>query len=355
MALVLAGGPAAAHLLAPQTATMNIVGTSAYLVVSVPVSALHTGDDDRDGRLSLAELGRHNRAIGAEFSRRFTLTSAGRAGTPLLTWVMTPQTGDDARNGMAYVVVMQRLVWPVPPLHPHLTTDLFGAGPGEAVMTLHASTGPIAEIAVLTPDRPHHRFFGTSLDTLADFIAIGVGHILGGADHLLFLLTIIVPGILTGAGWRHWLAIITGFTAAHSLTLTAAVLGWVHVAPAIVEPAIAASIMAMALLNLTGAAVSGDRVRLPLVMACGLLHGLGFASALGDMGLDTGHRLASLAGFNIGVEIGQFGFVAALLALGALLRRWGGEARRGQALRLASATALLLGGAMLVQRIGAVT
>ena len=66
--------------MAPQAGTINIVGTSAYIVVAVPVSALPGVDDDRDGSLSPAELERHNRAIGRAFARRFTVAAEGAIG-----------------------------------------------------------------------------------------------------------------------------------------------------------------------------------------------------------------------------------------------------------------------------------
>jgi hypothetical protein len=88
-----------------------------------------------------------------------------------------------------------------------------------------------------------------------------------------------------------------------------------------------------------------------LVFACGLLHGMGLASALGDIGLDRAHRLGTLAGFNIGVELGQFIFLAAVLALVSLGRQL--LRTTGVALwpRLAGATAAVLGTIMLVQRL----
>jgi hydrogenase/urease accessory protein HupE len=133
-----------------------------------------------------------------------------------------------------------------------------------------------------------------------------VEHIVLGADHVLFLVTIIVAG----AGWRYWLAVLTSFTLAHSITLTLGLLGWVKVNPAVVEPLIAASIVLMALLNLfnlirhNGQATSTAR-QTAVVFACGLLHGLGFASSMADMGLHGNYQLASLLGFNLGIELGQ--------------------------------------------------
>jgi hypothetical protein len=143
---------------------------------------------------------------------------------------------------------------------------------------------------------------------------------------------------------------VTSFTIAHSITLSLAVFGVVTVSPALVEPAIAASIVVMAALNLARSEAL-VRARVGIVFACGLLHGLGFASALGAMGLDASHRIASLLGFNIGVEIGQFLFLGAVLGGAALLRRLWPHMAFWPAQQLASVAAAVLGGAMLVSRV----
>jgi hydrogenase/urease accessory protein HupE len=236
-----------------------------------------------------------------------------------------------------------------------IATDLFGSGAGEGQMTLTATQGAMSEVSILSPDAPSHGYFYGGFATFIDFLRVGVAHILTGPDHLLFLLTVIVAA----AGWRYWLSVLTSFTIAHSITLTLAALNVVHVSPAIVEPGIAASIVLMAALNLFGdrlAATAGQGRRVAVVFACGLLHGLGFASAIGAMAVDVTHRLATLAGFNLGIELGQFLFLGTVLALASLVRllpRLGLPAI-GKTLRLAhvaSITAAVLGSAMLVERV----
>ncbi len=117
-----------------QNATMNIVGNSAFMVVSVPVSALHGIDDGGNQRLSVAGIQRHNADIVSQFNARFHVESQGTPGTAVLTWVMDPQT-DGAQIDMSYVVVMQRLDFAQEPRQPSVTTDLFGSSAGESTMT----------------------------------------------------------------------------------------------------------------------------------------------------------------------------------------------------------------------------
>jgi hydrogenase/urease accessory protein HupE len=348
--LGLASGAASAHLLPAQNATLHIVDDKVYAVVSVPVSALTGVDEDGDGLLSGAELARHHESIAQQFLDRFHLTAAGDAGRMQSTWVVSPQTGGGPLGPSPYVVILLTAAFPSPVHELELHTDLFGRNVGEGKLILRASRGAIrggeAELAVLDPRSPTHVFFRGGWSTFTDFVRVGVEHILTGGDHLLFLLTIMIAS----ANWRYWIRVVTSFTLAHSITLTLSALGLMHVSARLVEPAIAASIVLLAIHNIArpGAASWG---RVAAVFACGLLHGLGFASALGDLGVDGAHRIATLAGFNVGVEIGQFTFLAALLLVLAGVRLATGREPARYWPRAASATAAVLGCVLLIQRI----
>lgn len=345
---MLASG-AQAHLLPKQNATMNIVDNSAFFVVSVPVSALEGVDDDSDGMLSAQEIQSHDAEIKQQFSARFRVTNEDEAGTSVLSWVMAPD-GSGAAMKADYVVVMHRANFSVIPENPILTTDLFGTNPDEQQMTVRATLDGVSEVAILRPDVKAHQFFRGGWATFTDYIRIGGEHILMGADHLLFLLTIIIAG----AGWRYWVSVVTSFTIAHSITLTVSALDIFRISPDIVEPAIAASIVLMALLNLSYWNRNESTIgwpRIGVIFACGLLHGFGFGSAIGTMTTDTGNLIATLAGFNVGIEIGQFLFLGGVLLLMALLSRFGNFNFAERAPLFASATAIILGFVLLVQRI----
>jgi hydrogenase/urease accessory protein HupE len=338
---------AQAHLLPAQNATLNLIDNRAYLVVSVPVSALAGVDDNSDGRLSGEELDRHKAEIGRQFNQRFQVGSPEGRATTGFTWVVNPQTESAVPPPTSYVVLLAGALFPTKPSSVSIRTDLFGSAVGEGQMSLRARRGEDVEVAILNAASQQHVFFKGPLAIIADFIRVGMEHILLGWDHLLFLLMVVI----TAKGWRYWATMITSFTVAHSITLSLSIFGAVSVSPSIVEPAIAASIILMAADNL----IRKDKVgpeRVLFVLGCGLLHGLGFASALGQVGLNPGNRIASLAGFNLGVEAGQILFVAGLLGLSYLVERVGGSRVLKIWQTAASGFAAVTGLVMILGRIG---
>ena len=159
-----------------------------------------------------------------------------------------------------------------------------------------------------------------ALEVATTYLRLGIEHILFGFDHLLFVLALV---ILIG-NWRRVALTVTAFTIAHSITLAAATLGLVDVPRPPVEAAIALSIVLVAV-EIVNARRGNPSLaaRWPWVVAfCfGLLHGFGFAGALAEVGLPHHAIPVALLFFNLGVEIGQLVFVAAVLTIGALLRR----------------------------------
>jgi hydrogenase/urease accessory protein HupE len=159
-----------------------------------------------------------------------------------------------------------------------------------------------------------------ALQIFGSFVAHGVEHILFGFDHLLFVLAL----MLTVRGTKALVWTITAFTVAHSITLALAALGVVDVPGPPVEAAIAFSIVLVAaeIVRLRRGEPSLTARRPWLIAFCfGLLHGFGFAGALSAIGLPQGEVPLALLAFNIGVELGQLAFVAAVLALGMVARR----------------------------------
>ena len=186
---------------------------------------------------------------------------------------------------------------------------------GSEARGLFQRRGPTIEVALATLRAGS----GSLLDAARRYLALGVEHILMGIDHLLFVLALL---LIVRDGWML-VKTITAFTVAHSLTLGLATLGFLAVPPRPVEAAIALSIAFVCIENLHARdGRIGLTMRHPWVVAFafGLLHGLGFAGALSEIGLPPAEIPVALLFFNIGVEIGQLLFVAALLALSATLR-----------------------------------
>jgi hypothetical protein len=150
------------------------------------------------------------------------------------------------------------------------------------------------------------------------WIRLGITHIYA-ADHLAFLLGLL---LIVGTA-RRVIATVTAFTVAHSLTLGLSVLGFVHVASAPVEAAIAGSVLLVAREAAVDAPTLTHRAPWLVALLFGLVHGLGFAGALAQVGLPSGSRAGALVGFNVGVEVGQLTVVAAYFSFVALAnRRW---------------------------------
>ena len=179
-----------------------------------------------------------------------------------------------------------------------------------------------SQVERLLPQRPQFTVLAASsaLEVARAYFVLGVEHILGGVDHLLFVLAL----LLIVRGGRRIFITVTAFTLAHSITLVAATLGWVHVPGPPVEALIALSIVYVAAEVVHGLrGKPGLTARAPWVVAFsfGLLHGFGFAGALAEVGLPQTAIPVALLTFNVGVEIGQLIFVVCILGLGALLLR----------------------------------
>jgi len=197
--------------------------------------------------------------------------------------------------------------------------------------------------------------------TIGLFTKEGTKHIWEGADHLLFLLTLLLPGLMltirlpdasgnlparNRAAEKFALKVITAFTLAHSITLACSVFGWVSLPDKLIESLIALSIMVSALLNLQ------KRFHIShwkLALLFGLIHGMGFANGLKELGLSSSYFLETLLAFNLGVELGQLSAVI-LVAVPVLLLARQAEAKQ-RVLKYGSIVVLLTSMVWLAQRL----
>lgn len=185
----------------------------------------------------------------------------------------------------------------------------------DAVLRIELRDGGLVE-SVLRPEMPVVTITAPAgpLAVGRIYLELGLQHILGGLDHLLFVLglVLLVPDL------RRLFWTITAFTLGHSVTLALAVLGFVHMPPAPIEVLIALSIVVVATDLARGATRRAVPHRpLPIYLACGfgLLHGLGFAGALAEIGLPPQAIPLALFAFNCGIELGQLMFVAVALSV----------------------------------------
>jgi hypothetical protein len=191
----------------------------------------------------------------------------------------------------------------------------------DVLARVERADGAVQTVRV-TPDHPH--FIIDPEPSLAGvvwtYLVLGFEHILLGFDHLLFVLALVL--IVVGRGTL--IKTVTAFTVAHSITLALASLGFVNVPAAPVEACIALSIafVAAEIVN-ARRGTPGITARYPWIVAFsfGLLHGLGFAGALAEVGLPHGAIPLALLMFNVGVELGQLVFIAAALSVLALIAR----------------------------------
>jgi len=184
----------------------------------------------------------------------------------------------------------------------------FGDGPVQTFWLEGPRTSPA--ISLVAPPPPP-----TTGDVLWQYFGLGFTHILpNGLDHILFVLGI----FLLSARWRSVLLQVSTFTIAHSITLGLTMYGIVSLPAKVVEPMIALSIAYVAIENLVTSELKPWR--LALVFSFGLLHGMGFAGVLRDLGLPRSEFLAALVSFNVGVEAGQLSVIALAFALVAYWR-----------------------------------
>ncbi len=182
---------------------------------------------------------------------------------------------------------------------------------------------PVHQFNLSAPSRSGHQWL--------TFVGEGVWHIWIGFDHILFLIALLLPAVFrqsTAGGWEgvdrfrpaliNVLKIVTAFTVAHSITLSLAALEIVSLPSRLVESAIAASVVLAATNNLYPWFKDKGWM---IAFGFGLIHGFGFASVLGDLGLTQGTLALALVGFNVGVELGQMAIVAVFLPVAFLLRQ----------------------------------
>jgi hydrogenase/urease accessory protein HupE len=336
-ALALAPGRATAHVTSTGLAHIGVEGDAVSYRVTLVLGEL---PEDPRRLLAAAASGDPGAAeqVAAEMRRRVGVTASGVACRPGRALIRSSSRGD----GRVDLELELRCPGPVRRL---LLRDDWAGLLGEHHRTLARVDGADGsrEIAFSLEMPEAEVELGSGAPSGGTgFFRLGLEHILSGWDHLLFLAAL----LLRGGNLLTMLKIITAFTLAHSLTLALATLGLVVVPGRIVEPAIAASIVWVALENFRAREAPSHRWVVSFVF--GLIHGFGFASALQELSLPPGRLAWALLGFNLGVEAGQ---AAVLVAVSPLLL-WLSRASWGPvAVRVASGLIAAAGSVWFVQRI----
>jgi hypothetical protein len=312
-------------------------------------------DANGDGEITWGEVRAKHAEIAAYALDRLRVASTGNV-CPL---AVTAHAIDAHTDG-AYAVL--KLAGRCAQSGPTLTIDyrlFFDLDPQHRGLLNFVENGNSTSI-VFGAENPH-RVVGSNTTTpliqFACYLDEGIWHIWLGFDHILFLVSLLLPAVLVrqNSGWRPVQSfraafidvakIVTAFTLAHSITLSLAVLGVISLPSRWIESAIALSVVLAALNNVFPIVARGRWVA---AFGFGLVHGFGFAGALQDLGLPSGSLALSLAGFNIGVEIGQLAIVAIFLPIAFALRNtW---TYRRVLMAGGSATIATIAGVWLVER-----
>jgi hypothetical protein len=330
--LLFAAGAAQAHKPSDSYLTLYADGASLRGQWDIALRDLEYAvglDANGDGEITWGELKAKQAEVDAYALARLSLRADAQACRLTPTEHLIDEHSDGAYavlrfdaqcegNGYRVVEVDYSLFFDLDPTHRGL---------------LRVEHGKSSTTAVLGPERPRFEVRAEGLTLAAQFLDYareGVWHIWKGFDHILFLVSLLLPSVLlgTGKGWHpaerfaptFWdvLKVATSFTVAHSITLSLAALSIIQLPSRLVESTIALSVV-LAALNNIWPIVRGRRWL--VAFGFGLIHGFGFASVLADLGLPQSALLVALVGFNVGVEVGQLAIIAVFLPVAYALRR----------------------------------
>jgi len=331
LAIVLTAVPAGAHKPSDSYLALRIEDSIVHVQWDIALRDLEYAigiDADDDGAVTWEELQARHDAISAYALARLKISADGQ---PCSSSGVEHQV--DRHSDGAYAVL--RFAAACPEKAGTLEAGyalFFDLDPQHRGLARLEQRGETRSL-IFSPEQPRQRLAVTERSPVRqflDFAREGVWHIWIGFDHVLFLLALLLPAVLTRQA-RRWVplpgfkqafwktfVIVTAFTLAHSLTLSLAALEMVTLPSRWVESAIAASVIAAALNNVYPVL---ERRLWMIAFFFGLIHGFGFASVLKDLGLPRDSLLLALVSFNLGVEAGQLAIVTALIPIAFALRQ----------------------------------
>lgn len=298
---------ASAHLISAGSGSIIIQSDKTTLLVRVPVALFSGVDRDGDGLLQTEEIHTSRTRMIEQLEAAIQLRLGDQAGTVMDELLMV-SVNPDQRKSTNQIEWLRFLKFPQEALTQPVTVSMSPAALTSNYI-LQVRRFHDAETAVLSQDYTSHTFLKNAWGTFLGFFEQGVAHILGGYDHVVFLLTLLTAAVSA----RRWLVVLTSFTLAHGVTYGLATFGVLQVSPQLIEPVIAFTIVLAAGVNLMGWRPA-LMVEAAAVFSFGLFHGLGFASSMAQLFKEQRFPLSSVLGFNVGVEVGQVA-IAGLLAL----------------------------------------
>ena len=330
-AALLSATSASAHQLSTAYATLNLnekgLLTGEWQVRLYDLEQAIGVDVDRDGKLRWQELQSRAAVVNQYLANQLLMSR----GTSSCIQVLSDEWKIDSHFNESYLVVPLRAQCALNgDLVIHYSAFFKEDTEHKLLLNLHSESATSSR--VLSDSQRAVQWdaaSGNAWTTFLEFIYQGMVHIWIGLDHILFLLSLLLTCVLVRRG-HQWLAqanvkrivinttwMVTAFTLAHSLTLSATALGFIDFSSRWVEVGIAVSVLLVALNNIFPVVV-----RLGwLTFAFGLLHGMGFAGVLGELGLPADQQVLSVLAFNLGVEIGQMAIVLLILPVLILLRK----------------------------------
>jgi hypothetical protein len=291
-------------------------------------------DDNLDGQITWAETMARLPAVQAYVLANIDLMAGGPC------TLTAQEAGVSASGGIDYLELALAGTCPDATVPLIAQSRLFDGIDPDHRLFLSAQTGGVATNAVLGNDAPRAQLDGDTggaFGAFATYFRMGMAHLAGGADHLLFLLVLMLPAVSTPGNARRAamgvLLAVTGFTLAHALTLTAATLQVLRPPTGVIEVLIALSIVVTAVDNIRPFVPAP---RAAVAAFFGLIHGFGFATVLGGLDVSGGQLVLALVGFNLGIEAAQVAAVLTVMPALYMLRAgrvllWSGSLAAGVA------------------------
>ncbi|WP_295615358.1 HupE/UreJ family protein [Chamaesiphon sp. GL140_3_metabinner_50] len=314
--------PAQAHWADLAVADIQIDRQDVNINLTIPTGLVAQFDDDKNNQLSEAEIAKHQKDLQTFFNEKVQLTALRERSETLKiestvakklpsNLIATPDTHSNLRL---------QYHWAQPISQLQLHYDLFIPGVNTARCLAQVANGDRLDNLVLTPTSKNVALIDAPiLQQITSFIGLGIEHIWTGYDHILFLVSL----LMLGGKLNYLIKVVSAFSLSHSITLSLAVLNIISVPSRWVEIIIALSIAYVAAENLWKK--EPDLGRWKLAFGFGLIHGLGFSSALQELELPRDNLLVSLLSFSAGIEMGQIAIVLFTFVCLSYLRKLPGD------------------------------